>query len=51
MKIIWLALAVLALLYFDSEDFYGNDDEFRADRLAWHCTDGDRACVHSQVPA
>jgi len=50
-KIIWLALAVLALFYFDSEDFYGNDDEFRADRPARYCTDGDRACVHSQVPA
>ena len=50
-KITLLALAVLALFYFDSEDFYGNNDEFRADRSARHCTGGDRACVRGQVSA
>jgi hypothetical protein len=47
-KIIILVLAVLALFYFDSEDFNGDSNHIRAWQLDRHCHHADSAFLYRQ---
>jgi len=47
-KIIILVLAVLALFYFDSEEFHGDSNNICAWRLDRHCHHAAGAFLHRQ---
>lgn len=49
MKIIILVLAVLALFYFDSEEFNGDNNHIRAWQLDRHCHHIGGADVHCEI--
>jgi hypothetical protein len=48
-KIIIVVLAVLALFYFDSEEFHGNSNHIRAWQLDRHCHHAAGALLHRQL--